>query len=579
MFVAVPFEVDECDLDLLPSSVIGSDDSRQGALVDRKKKPLVRGVLVAALAITVVIGVGVLLYGVGERIVRQPEHRHDDAARGRNQRVTPAAVIALPQLPVKVPLIERPGKDKNGYPRSYVDRVGLRALLIRAKYQDLTRYLEQFQRDFETDFHAEYFVNDAAEAFETAERDLEPKLDAWVSATPDSFAPYLARGAHRFAVGVAGRGFEYVQKTHPENFSAMDAAFRPAVADLEQALSKNSRVVPALRNKLRIAFIGSEYRAQFEHIAKRAFAVCPGCFQVRVSHMVGLQPRWGGSYLKMAEAARAAPTTVNPRFATLAGHVDDDRSHVASEEGDLAAALRHIERACALGDQVEFLRRRGNILARQNQMQLALESLTKALELRPQDPDTLFERVQAYSYKGTQDWRAAYPDLMLALQLQPAAQEARESLGFVANGLTFLGWQAHKEGRNEEAIRLLDQAAELLPSRDLEARRFAVLTSGFDGSDEEIAKLETEANAHPNDFYAHQRFDYALSKRRDWNRILAIWNRFIQANPENGRAYYERSGTLSQLRRSDASLADLARACELGVSAACSREGGQAGNR
>jgi len=104
------------------------------------------------------------------------------------------------------------------------------------------------------------------------------------------------------------------------------------------------------------------------------------------------------------------------------------------------------------------------------------------------------------------------------------------------------------------------------------------LTTGFDGSDEAIKMLELQAKSKPSDFYTHARLDYALSKRREWNRIAEMWNRFILANPENGRAYYERGGTLHHLGRSDASRADLARACELGVSAACARAGGHTGN-
>ena len=266
----------------------------------------------------------------------------------------------------------------------------------------------------------------------------------------------------------------------------------------------------------------------------------------------------------------------SPRSASvvLPGFIDEDRSRVASEAGDLAAALRHIDHACALGDETAFLRTRGYLLARRDQKALALEALDRALDIRPQDPETLFERAQANAYKGSQDWRAAHADLFLALQIKPAAPEAGELLPFVAHGLTFLGWQAHEQGRDDEAIRLLDQATDLLPSRDLEQRRFAVLTSGFHDSEEELAKLENEANAQPNDFYPHQRLDYALSKRRNWNRIATMWNRFLLANPQHGRAYYERSGTLHNLGHRDASRADLLRACELGVSAACREAGG-----
>lgn len=546
-----------------------TNDSRRGS-GENERKPLVRGGLLAALALGVVIATGVGAFALRDWVVERIQRRNDEAARGRSERVTSAAIVALPPLAVKVPLIERPGKDEHGYPRSYVDRAGLRTLLKREKYQELTRYLEQFQADFEADFHAEYFLNDAAEAFETAEKELEPRFDAWVSATPTSFAPYLARGSYRFAVGVAGRGFAYARKTNSENFAAMNAAFGPAFADLEQALSKNPRVVPALRDQIRIAFIGGEYQSRFHTIAKRAFAVCPGCYPVRYSYLVGLQPRWGGSYDEMESAARSAPRSVNPRFATLRGYVDCDRAQLAYEGNDLAGALRHVERAVALGEEPEFLRVRGRYLAPSRQIKLALESLTKALDRRPQDPALLLERAQVYAYES-KDYPAAYPDLMLALQLKPADPDAHEVLPVVAQGLTKLGWQAHQERRNQEAIVLLDQATELLPSRDLEARRFEVLTSGFNGSDEAVTKLESEANARPDDFYAQQRLDYALTKRREWNRIATLWNRFIQANPEHGRAYYERSGTLHHLGHAEAARADLERACELGVSAACAR--------
>jgi len=556
----------------------GSQDSARADRVGAEDKPRVRPVLIVALVLTVVVAFGVVAFFVRQDRVRRAQVRQAEAAQGRQQRVSPAAIVALPPLPVKVPLIERAGKHKNGTPRSYVDRAGLRALLLRGKYPELTQYLERFQRDFEADYHAEYFINDSAEAFESPERELEPRLDAWVSATPDSFAPYLARASHRVAVGVAQRGSAYATKTEKENFLGMNAAFAMAFADLEQVLSKNPRVIRALRDQLRIAFIGSEHHAQFRPLAQRAFALCPGCFQVRVSFLVGLEPRWGGSYQEMAQAVRAAPLSANPRFAVLSGYADSDRAQVAIEAGDLESALQYIERACARGEEADFLRVRADILARKNQPQLALESITSGLELRPHDERLLLDRARAYTRSETQDWRAAYLDLILALQLDPAAQEARNLLPYVAKGLTALGWKAHQEGREEEAIRLLDQAAELAPTREIEGRRLAVLTSGFDGSDQAITKLESEAKSHPHDFYAHARLDYALSKRREWIRIAAMWNGFIQANPENGRAYYERGGTLHQLGHSDASRADLARACELGVSAACARAGSHAPN-
>lgn len=119
----------------------------------------------------------------------------------REQRTEAAALVSLAPLPVTVPIVERPGRDSFGYPLSYVDTSALRSLLGRTKYRELSTYIEQFQAKAAADFHEEYSIDDGADAFESAERQIEPSLDAWVKATPNSFAPYLARGAHRFALG------------------------------------------------------------------------------------------------------------------------------------------------------------------------------------------------------------------------------------------------------------------------------------------------------------------------------------------------------------------------------------------
>ncbi len=134
-------------------------------------------------------------------------------ARERAQRAAPVAALALAPLPVKSPLVERPGKDEFGYPRSYVDQAALRGLLGRQRYAELNGYVEQFQREFEADFHAEYWANASSEAFLSAEPELGVLLDAWIAATPTSFAPYLARGSHHVAAGFVARGSGWARET------------------------------------------------------------------------------------------------------------------------------------------------------------------------------------------------------------------------------------------------------------------------------------------------------------------------------------------------------------------------------
>jgi tetratricopeptide (TPR) repeat protein len=534
---------------------------------DNAEAPLVRPWLLVVLGVLllVVSGAGVTLFM--HRFEIDPRTTHDQSVAARQARLQAATLVALAPLPVKDPVVHRDGADAYGYPRSYVDRSALRSLLGRGKYQELSAYIERFETDAEADFHAEYFIQDSADAFESAEHELDASLDAWVAATPDSFAPYLARGAHRFAVGFGERGFDVAKKTEHENFRAMDAAFALSFADFEHALQLEPRLMPARRDEIRIAFAGSEHRAQFATLLARAFATCGSCFVVRVTQQIALEPRWGGSYAQMATAARSANPVHNPRFSLLAGYALIDQAAQSAEDKDLNGELSLAQRADALGANADFSEELARALEDHDDDAGALRAISRAIELRPSRAELLLLR--AHLYSRTKDWEPAYRDLMAGLRLAPADEQARASLPYVARGLTFVGWQAHQRGDENNAIRLLDEAAEIAPDGDVEARRVAVLTSGFHDKPEEIAALETAANAAPHDFYAHERLDYALSQGHDWPRIAAMWTAYIAANPEDGHAYYERGGTYFNEGQNAAAHADAVRGCELGVSAAC----------
>ena len=492
------------------------------------------------------------------------------ASAARLQRQSVAAQVALAPLPVGVPVIERPGADADGYPRSYVDRVALRSLLGRGKYAELNAFIAQFQRDFEADFHHEYFVSDAADAFESADEELGAQLDEWVKATPDSFPPYLARGTHLLSRGYAGRGTKWASETSANNFKAMADAFAPAFADFERVLQINPRVVAALRGELKVAFPGREPGRDPKSIAERAFKLCPACFQVRVVYQYALEPRWGGSYAAMAAAARAANLALNPRFKLLPGFADRDRAQSANSADDLEQALTLIEGACALGDDVDFLLQKGQILVRRRQEVLAIAAFSRALELRPQRPDVLFARADANLRRVPPNPQAAYEDLLLGLRLEATNSNARRTLPNVVGALLHAATDAEALKDPKGALRYLDEAFDLAPSNDLDGRRARVLTMGFQGNATELATLKQRADSAPHDFYAHQQLDYALSTFQRWDEIVAMWTAFIAQNPQEGHAYFERCGTYSHMPgMRSAAKADSVRACELGVSPAC----------
>lgn len=281
------------------------------------------------------------------------EERKEAAAKaqaGREERAAPVAAVALAPLPVKSPLVEREGKDEFGYPRSYVDRGSVRSLLAWKKYAELNGYIEQFQRDFLADFHNEYFVQDAVDAFGSAEAELGAELDAWVVATPGSFAPYLARAAHLASAGHAARGAKFRKDTDASNFEEMRRAFERAKGDLGRALELSPRLMPAFRYQMHLAYVGSTF--PFREVANRAYEACSACYLVRTTEQAALEPRWGGSYRQMEAAARSAPVAENPRLRLLQDFAALDQKAQGSdaqhgiaevEPGQVSSAKRCVE--------------------------------------------------------------------------------------------------------------------------------------------------------------------------------------------------------------------------------------------
>ena len=46
----------------------------------------------------------------------------------------------------------------------------------------------------------------------------------------------------------------------------------------------------------------------------------------------------------------------------------------------------------------------------------------------------------------------------------------------------------------------------------------------------------------PREFAYYLLMDRVLAKHKDWNRIIAYWDEYIQLNPTHSRAYVERGG-------------------------------------
>lgn len=527
--------------------------------------------------IALVVLFGVVLLGAGafgawrwsvhrqEARTRHPAQDPPSPAQARAARQEAVVVVSPAPLPTALPLKGPEGRDADGYPLRYVDRPALRSLLHHRRFAELTKYIEELQTEFEADPRKEYWPVDAGLAFESSEPELAAALDAWVAATPTSFAPWFARGNHWSAVGWVRRGAKYANETDPGDLRAMSEAFDKAERDLEKAVVMRPKLVAALRQMLRS---DNANGVAGDRPLQRSLAACPDCFLTRASHMFRLMPRWGGSHEAMLAFARSSPVAKNPRLRLLAGYVDFDRAVIASSDKKHADALEAIDRACALGDHWEFLTERSRIRRHLDKdVPLALADVNRADALRPSYPKVLFERAQVERKLG--HWEGAGRDLFAGLRLDPTDDDSRVTRAHVVENLITQGTTYTAQGQRDDALRVLELAQELAPGYPkLNRAHEQAVVAGLKPTDD-IATLEKRAAASPDDFRIRQQLDYVLVKRRDHTRIAAMWTEYLERHPEDGRAYLERGGTWGNLGDNPESLADFTKACDLGMSAGC----------
>ena len=494
-----------------------------------------------------------------------------EVAAKRAERLPPVTIAAPGRAPARAALLGPDGADPDGYPLRHVDRAGLRALLAARRFDELTRHTEELQAAFEADPRNERWPQDAADAFASAEPELGALLDAWVAAHPASFAPWAARGTHRVAVGFARRGGRYAAETASSDFASMDQAMDAAAADLEKALSIEPSSMAAYRGLVAVAKTRSD-AALLARARDGALARCPTCFEPRVTYLKAIPPRWGGSYEQMQAFAAAAPVDRNPKLRLLPGYVALDQANLLVAEKKLDEALAVVEQAVALGEHWEFLTERGAMKKRLGRLEEALADLDRAAALRPQESVVLFDR--AWTSRAMRRDEAAARDLLEGLRLEPTDDHGRKLHRGVVDALVRDAWEDHKAGRRADALRKIDLAKELAPTEGEVSKWHTVIVEGGDPGGAKAGGLEAlraAAVAAPDDFRAHQQLDYALARAGRFQDVVAMWDEFLVRHPDHGGAHLERGGALHHLGRRDESLAELGKACELGVSEGCAR--------
>lgn len=437
--------------------------------------------------------------------------------------------------PLEPGFVGSPGTDGDGYPLATADkRVPLRLLRAR-KFDSLEDWMTDLQRQFEADWHKEYWPIDALDAFGNPDPSLDALLDEWVAAKPDSYMALAARGIHGEALGWHARGGKWAHETPPENFRKMRVEHAVAFPDLDDALSMHPALVAVHRTLIRIAMANSAPLDLLRQLLDRALVQCPDCFQIRATFMLALQPRWLGSYTAMRMfAAESARQSTNPKMRLLAGFVDTDKCELLQREKGKArdAAMAACDRALSVGETVYSLRARAWLLERSDP-EAALDAVNRALTLRPQDTDALDLRAQILADK--RDYSGHARDIALLRELDPVEKVTKSDLAWAAQGLAAEASRSRRQGRTTDQIKLLERAIDL----------------------------------EPDNLDYHLHLDAALVQAGQLRRIPPIWRRYLKRHPDDARAHLELAGALHHLGQEREALTEAGAACRLGQAVGC----------
>lgn len=147
------------------------------------------------------------------------------------------------------------------------------------------------------------------------------------------------------------------------------------------------------------------------------------------------------------------------------------------------------------------------------------------------------------------------------LEPPPVARHAQEH---AANAFALF----HK-GDFAAAIAEYGQAIEGNP-QDPELHYWRAVALGKAGDDSRVIEdLRQAIELNPSHIASYEYLDSILRRRRAWDTIVLTWTRLIEAQPQNGLAYFYRAGGYLGKNDRAAALADERKACDLGYQDAC----------
>jgi len=283
----------------------------------------------------------------------------------------------------------------------------------------LSRTFKPGEHGFMTWAYWRMFQNASKEELETTTR--------WIEEDPNSAYALAARGTHYVQAAYEARGTSFRKDTPAENFERMDVFVAKATTDLLESLRREPRLIAAYHGLLRIAQLKGDVEMR-RSLVKSALALDPADQWVYDDWIDAAEPKWGGSYQEMKEAAEAAATHAqdNPllkraRSRPFCYAAEESACRICGRPADDAKALALYREAVAHGPAACFLNGAGGSASRLGDPETAARYFSQSIRFLS-DGDSVTWRADELYKLGRADW--AIEDMDKLLEANPKNMKA-----------------------------------------------------------------------------------------------------------------------------------------------------------
>jgi tetratricopeptide (TPR) repeat protein len=451
---------------------------------------------------------------------------------------------------------------------SVSEMVEVRRLLVEKQFDQLNAILAWYQKGFGDNPSAEYALYDAYKAFDTPQPDYAPLFQEWIAAAPDHYQPYLAAAQYHYARGW-DRPRTQVAQGHLPKADRRDAAVFCAVTPAPGSGAGHQsrpdrRLQPSDRHPERRRRGGRGKPADWR--GPGPVSLFPAAQENRRLGQrapLGRQLRGDGAHRQPSGTLHRQ----NPRLGVLYGFVYCDQGRYFTQGDRSDEAIRLCNQALSFGDHWYFYYQLARVYHfDRKQYDLALEHINKAIAHKP--TVAKLYRLRSRIQFARQGYGGALEDIETTEMIRPGDAGTARWVQWAANNLLNTG---HRRAKTDQQA-AVDAYSLSLDFNDGNPEAYywrGMAYSRMQQFGPALTDFQAAVRFNPRYFDAYRMIDALLARERQWERILAYWNAFLELEPGHAEAYFERSGTHYHNRDMASALADLDKACRLGSEAAC----------